>query len=240
MISIIIPTLNEEKIIESQLEHVTSKLTLPHEIIVFDGKSSDRTVAIAKKHADRVLEYTGGNRQTIAHARNAGAKVARGDILLFLDADCTIPNPNELLRAALNRFQHDAKLVALTCWIRVLPEVETERDRFISICVSGFYCIMNNIFHIGQASGEFQMVRKDAFEKVGGHREYLVTGEDVDLFFRLSKIGRTFFDPELTIYHTGRRAHAIGWTRLLSQWGWNTLWFLLTGKPRSRVWKVIR
>lgn len=240
MISIIIPTLNEESIIESRLTHLKSHFTMRKEIIVSDGNSSDRTVEIAKQYADEVVVHTGEKRQTIAHARNAGAHNAHGDFLVFLDADCVIQDPDEFFTKALKRFQNDTSLFGLTAWVRVLPQYATRRDRIFSWVISTFWRVMNNVFHIGQAPGEFQMIRKEAFTKLKGFREELVTGEDVDMFFRLSKMGRTLFDPALTVYHTGRRAHAIGWLRLLSTWGINTLWFLFLGKPRSKVWKVIR
>jgi glycosyltransferase involved in cell wall biosynthesis len=55
MISIILPTFNEEKVIESTLRTLASTLTLPHEIIVSDGRSSDLTVQIAAKYAAVVV-----------------------------------------------------------------------------------------------------------------------------------------------------------------------------------------
>ena len=55
MISIIIPTYNEEKIIGKTLSELKAKLTLPHEIIVTDDKSKDRTAEIARAYADQVL-----------------------------------------------------------------------------------------------------------------------------------------------------------------------------------------
>jgi len=46
----------------------------------------------------------------------------------------------------------------------------------------------------------------------------LVTIEEADMFRRLSKIGNTINNPELTILHTGRRAHQVGWPRLIVMW----------------------
>ena len=93
MISIIIPTLNEAKIIESTLRTLAATLTLPHEVIVSDGGSSDRTAELAARYANTVVVYSGASRQTIGEGRNDGAKVAAGDFLVFLDADCVVPEP---------------------------------------------------------------------------------------------------------------------------------------------------
>jgi len=64
---------------------------------------------------------------------------------------------------------------------------------------------------MGEAPGRFQMMRRSAFEKVKGYREDLITREDGDMFARLSKVGRTLYDSKLEVFHSGRRAHAIGW-----------------------------
>jgi len=87
MISIIIPTLNEEIIIESTLNNLRMHTqNTPHEIIVSDGGSCDKTVAIAEKLALVVKSEKGKAIQL-----NEGAKRAAGDILFFVQADTTIP-----------------------------------------------------------------------------------------------------------------------------------------------------
>ena len=87
MISIIIPTLNEEIIIESTLKNLRMHIqSTPHEIIVSDGGSCDKTVAIAEKLALVVKSEKGKAIQL-----NEGAKKAAGDILFFVQADTTIP-----------------------------------------------------------------------------------------------------------------------------------------------------
>ena len=87
MISIIIPTLDEEVIIESTLKNLRMHIRdTSHEIIVSDGGSRDKTVAIAEKFALVVKSEKGKAIQL-----NEGAKRASGDILFFVQADTTIP-----------------------------------------------------------------------------------------------------------------------------------------------------
>lgn len=87
MISIIIPTLNEEIIIESTLKNLKVHIqNTPHEIIVSDGGSCDKTVAIAEEFALVVKSEKGKAIQL-----NEGAIRAAGDILFFVQADTTIP-----------------------------------------------------------------------------------------------------------------------------------------------------
>jgi glycosyltransferase involved in cell wall biosynthesis len=241
MISIVIPTYYEEKIIEFTLRSLKSQLTIPHEIIVSDGGSKDRTVAVAEKYADKVVVFSGAERQTIAQGRNEGARAARGEFLVFLDADCVIRDPDSFFTAALGDFERMGNLVALTALLRVLPEGETLCDRIVTSIVNTVVVFKNNVLHKGEVpGGEFQMMRKQAFDQIGGFNGQLVTREDRDIFFRLSKIGRTLCDRRLTVFHTGRRAHIVGWGRLIGLFLVNTLSFHVRGKIRSKEWTPVR
>lgn len=236
-LSIIIPTLEEEKVIGATLAAL--RFPQAHEIIVSDGGSSDRTVEIARPLADQVLESSG--RQTIAQGRNAGAAVARGAFLVFLDADCTLENPEEFFRAALAQFETDPRLAGLTVQIRVLPELETLGDKLIFGLTNAVTRFGNNVRGTGDSpGGEFQMVRAAAFRSLGGYREDLVTCEDRDLFRRLARVGQVRSDPRLTVFHTGRRAHNVGWPRLILTFLANTISFRLRGKSFSKEWTVER
>ena len=87
---------------------------------------------------------------------------------------------------------------------------------------------LNNVLHYGVSpGGEFQMMRAEIFKKSGGYNPSLQAAEDIELFGRIGKLGRIRLDRRLKVFHTGRRAHKIGWPRLLSQWFLNTVWMLL-------------
>jgi len=235
MISIIIPTYNEEKAIEKALTQFRS-MTLPHEIIVTDDKSADDTVPIAKKYADIVL-VPESKHVSISANRNDGVRHSHGDMLVFIDADSRINGPEAFFSRALRHFDEDPRLVALTGSLHVLPELETFGDRLVYAIFNIVHRVKNNFLHMGEAPGRFQMMRRSAFDKVGGFREDLITREDGDMFSRLSKIGRTLYDPELEVFHSGRRAHAIGWPKLLWIWMVETFWVAAFGKSRSKNWE---
>ncbi len=239
MISIIIPTLNEESVLEKTLKGLKAQLTIPHEIIITDGKSTDKTIEIANKYADKVVTYEGVTRQTIAQGRNDGAKQAKGDLLIFLDADCTIPNPDVTLTRAIKQFE-DPKLVALIAWIEVSKENRTFADWLVYTVFNSYLVLMNNVLNFGVSGGEFQMMRAADFRTVGGFNEKLVAAEDVELLSRLKKLGQLRIDPKLHVYHSGRRAHKIGWPRLLSQWFLNSFFMMFRGHAFHKEWKVIR
>jgi len=86
MISVIVPTYNEEKNIERCLKSLENQ-TIPRnkfEVIIVDGQSKDRTVEIAKKYADKVIQQKS---KGVGGARNDGVEIARGNIIAVTDAD---------------------------------------------------------------------------------------------------------------------------------------------------------
>ena len=165
MISFIIPTLREESVIEKTLTWL-STYTGEKEIIISDGRSDDKTLEIARKYTDKIIVYEGTKRQTIGMGRNLGASIASGEYLVFFDADMVVPDPDKFFATAISTLNKTKKAVALTAFMRVLPEFETWEDRIIFGGLNYLYVILNNILHIGGASGEFQMVRAEAFHTV--------------------------------------------------------------------------
>jgi glycosyltransferase involved in cell wall biosynthesis len=240
MISIIIPTLNEKKVIEKTLENIKKIKNIPYEIIISDGKSTDETIEIVKKYTDKITIYENKGRQTISNARNLGAKIARENFLVFIDSDVIIPEPDKFFRKALELFENDKSLVGIVPLIKVYPEDETRMDKIFSWIVNATHTLNNNILKKGSASGECQIIRREFFEKVKGFRDELVTYEDNDLFERLAKEGKTRIIKDLTIFHSGRRAHKIGWPKLMSIWIINAIAFKLFDRAASKEWKEIR
>src|SRR5450759_1873023 len=99
MISIIVPAYNEEALLAGTLRALrvsADAVGAPYEIIVVDDGSTDRTAEIARGHGARVV---GVNVRQIGAARNAGAKVAVGDLLVFVDADTLVTS--EVLQGAI-------------------------------------------------------------------------------------------------------------------------------------------
>ena len=239
MLSFIIPTLNEHQTIERTLRCL-SAYSGDHEIIVSDGKSSDDTVEICREFADRIVVHEEPRRQTIAEARNAGAAAARGDHLVFVDADVLVPDIDDFFRIALDVFRADDRVVALTGRYRVHPETATAADKYVFTMLGLQFWLQNNLLGIGGSGGEFQMITADAFRDVNGFDESLTAAEDMDLFRRLSRIGRTRFESRLTVYHSGRRAHALGWRTLLWQWFSNSVSVFAFRRSVSKEWTVIR
>lgn len=241
MVSIIIPVKNEASVIAETLKNLrAAENSVPIEIIVSNDGSTDGTKGIAAGLADRVVtKTTDDTGHTIAAARNRGASASKGDILLFLDADVFVPDPARLVRTFVAAFARDSRLLAATAFLKVLPDQATSADRIFSGLVNWFFLLLN-LVSVGAGVGEMQAVRADAFREVGGYNHELAAGEDFDLFRRLAHRGRTRTIRSLTVYHTGRRVHAVGWPRLLSQWFLNALFIIFARRSFSKVWKEVR
>ncbi len=237
LLSIVIPTREEERAIGAAIKRLLV-LKIPHEVIVSDGRSADQTVEIARTLADAVVVYDGTATHTAGRGRNDGARVAKGEFIAFLDADASVIDPNDFFARALAHFD-DPRVMGVTGPQRARPDVETWADR-CSYGISNFNMHAMNALGVGTACGKFMLVRRSVFEEMRGFREELVAYEDGDLFYRLSKRGRTVFDTRLVVYHGARRPHKIGWTRMWWTWSANFLSYTFFNKSISPDWTPVR
>lgn len=177
--SVIIPACNEERFIGSCLRSIrTAGEAYPGDvqIVVVLNRCVDRTEAIAREFGAVTVADTNKN---LSKIRNAGAKLACGEILLTIDADSTM-SPNML--AEIDRLLGSGKYIG--GGVLILPE---RISLGISVTALAFlpYLLLHRI-----SAGLFWCYRKD-FEAVGGFDEDLVSAEDIDFAMRLRKHGRT-------------------------------------------------
>jgi len=205
MISVIIPTLNEE----ADLPHLLHALRCEeaeHETLVVDGGSGDRTVALARQLGARVLVAKPGRGIQL----RLGAAESSGDVLLFLHADSRFP------KGGLARIEE--ALASMPDVVggnfRLLFDGDTPFSRWLI----GFYALIRRLGLYYGDSGVF--VRRSTYEVLGGMRPVALM-EDLDFVRRLEKHGRTccISDPPLTTSSRrfeGRSPLAIiyGWLKL--------------------------
>jgi glycosyltransferase involved in cell wall biosynthesis len=241
-LSLIIPTLQEGNVLAGTLSHFPEELRRRYgiELIISDGGSTDTTPALAHRHADIVVEYLGSQRQSIAQGRNWGAQVACGTLLVFLNADSVPADPEGFVTAVL-RWAREAPAheVALSCPVFVHPEVATWKDRLFHGIYNRYIWLLN-VCGLGMGRGECHIVRRWAFEQVGGYNEELFAGEDFDLYRRLRRVGTIRMAWELPIYESPRRYRRYGYARTLALWTLNALWVLLLKRSFVRQWNPIR
>ena len=239
ILSIIIPTLKEGPFIERTLKQF-DKLAIPHEIIITDGGSTDETLDIARKYTDKITVWSESRRQTFGEAKNAGAALATSDLLVFIDADVVIPDPQAFFTEMIAAFAKKEKLVGMTVPLKPWPENRSWIDAFFCAPLNWFYVISNNLFHSGNSSGEFQMIRTKMFRRIGGYHEHLAAGEDNAIFRQLAAHGRTLSYWRLCVRHSLRRPHKLGWLRTYGIWIKNGFSVALRGKAAYKEWAVVR
>lgn len=238
--SIIIPTLNEERLLPNILNQLKDNLIeskYDAEIIISDGGSTDKTLLIAEKYTSKIIRCAEG-KQNIASGRNIGANVAAGSILLFFGADIKIPEIDSLFSYIEHRFI-ESQYAAMTCNVKVAPEEEIFSDKiFHSILNTYFYLL--NVFSVGMGRGEIQIVRKNVFFEFNGYNEELAAGEDFDLFRRIRKKYKILFERKLSIYESPRRYRKYGYLSVCRSWFINAYFVIFKNKSLDREWEQIR
>lgn len=197
-VSIIIPTLNEEKVLGRCLAALRD-MDFPRdcfEILVVDNGSSDGTLQIAESYGDslniRILRKPGVH---IAALRNFGASEASGEILAFLDADC-LPPQNWLRSAA--RYLADSEHDIVGAHYGLSPD---------STWVGRIWHEDRESHKLGEVdylpSGDL-ILRRDAFSRLNGFDESIQTNEDFEFCQRALKAGlRIWSFAELRVIHLG-------------------------------------
>ena len=232
LVSVIIPARNEEASLGACLESLVTQTGVAFEIIVVDDHSTDRTGEIAESfvaaNADkiRIIEagpladgWTGKN-----NAVSTGARAARGDWLLFTDAD-TVHLPGSLARALAEAQENGADMlsyspeqIAVTFWeMATLPVIFAELARQYPPKK-----VSDPTSPLAAANGQYVLIRRDAYDAVGGHAA--IAGEileDVALARKVkasgSKIRFRYADDivRTRMYRTFRQLRE-GWTKNLA------------------------
>jgi len=204
-VSVIIPVRNRPDEIEACLDSLT-KVCYPDdkmEIIVVDDGSTDDTLLRISRFQARLISLK--ENHYASFCRNLGAAKANGEILAFVDSDCVV-EPYWLMelipvferqmvgavggkvssyfsRSGLNRYEEVKSSLVIST--RAKSSLEGDRSFYVPSC---------NL-----------LVRRKAFLKVGGYREDLIVGEDVDLCWRLQDRGyHVEFVPRGTVFHRHR------------------------------------
>ncbi len=239
--SIIIPTFNEEKLLPALLSEISDaelKKRFDYEVIVSDGGSRDKTLEIAKRYADKVVEHHESSRQLISQGRNRGAETASGEILIFINADIRISELEKLFMKIEDEF-FPGNYIAMTCGVKVFPEDEIFSDRLFLGFYNRYFSFLNFI-GLGMGRGECQVIRKVDFFELNGYNEEMAAGEDFDLFKRLRRKGKILFLKTFFVFESPRRYRKYGHVKVFFTWLANALSVMAFNKSLSDDWEDIR
>lgn len=240
MISVIVPTLNEEKLLCRMLKQFTPGILQKYdiELIVSDGGSIDSTVAIARQYATKVVENTPRTKQTISIGRNRGADHASGELLVFLNADTLVKDIDTFFHRVREEIPVDG-IAGLTCSVGVYPEEERRVDRMFHGFYNWFFYMMNQV-GMAMGRGECHIITRTVFERVRGYAPRIAAGEDYDMFRRLHKVGRVKFLRDLVVYESPRRYRKYGYAYVTASWFLNFLAVFFFRRSILSEWKPVR
>lgn len=225
MISIIIPTYNEEKYLPKLLDCIKKQAYKDYEIIVADANSRDKTRQIAKKYGCRIAK--GG---MPAVGRNNGAKKAKGDILLFLDADAQFNE--DFLKNAVNEFK-ERKLDVAGCYVHPLSNNLIDKV-FFGIFNLWIYATQ---FFYPNASGSGIFCKKRLHKKVRGFDEKIRLSEDMDYAKRCGKYGRFGIIKSAKSYVATRRFEKEGRLKVGFKLFLSAIYRIFFGEIKSDIFK---
>ncbi|MCW4007035.1 MAG: glycosyltransferase [Candidatus Bathyarchaeota archaeon] len=230
LVSVIIPTYREEETIEGCLKSVVNQRFDEGSIesIVVDSHSPDNTREVAKRSATKVLDLRA---RGVGRARNAGAKAACGELLLFLDADTYLETD------FVSQMYHDFIDPKVVCVSGILKNLELLKplDRLFAV---SHYNFTNKIADLTARLG-FPMfpsvccaARKAVFDRVGGFDEDIACGEDITFSRKMGRMGKCVVNNRATAYTSVRRISNCGKREMYSMYFKNYVRvFILNQRP---------
>jgi rSAM/selenodomain-associated transferase 2 len=215
MLSIIMPVLDEATLITAALQPLAAYRRRGAEVLVVDGGSRDATIALAQPHADQVIASPRGR----AAQMNAGAAIARGEVLLFLHADTQLPEDADAIvldgieRSGRSWGRFDVRITGRNPVLTVVAAAMNLRSRLTGI-----------------ATGDQAMfVTRAAFQRVGGFPDIPLM-EDVALSRALKRISAPLCLRARAVT-SGRRWEQRGiWRTIVLMWRLRLAYFL-GGEP---------
>lgn len=205
LISVIIPTLNEEKYLGLLLDSIKLQNLQNFEVLVVDGGSKDRTLEVAKKYNARIFVFPGYGEFI---SRNMGAKNAKGKYLFFTCADIIFPEG--LFKKILAEFRKDPTLIALTGPGYPYDAPLIGKIEYIAYNIIRFlFTKLPNPLKRFATSTNFLVVRKEFFEKTRGFAVDNINADGL-MGKTLLNMGKVKFTLNVFFYLSARRLKKMG------------------------------
>lgn len=226
MLSIIIPTFNEEKLLPGLLKSISKQVGVKFEVIVADNNSQDNTRKIAGFYGARIA-----NGGLPGAARNHGAAIAKGDTLLFLDADVVLPATN-FLKKTLTEF-HKNQFGIATC--AIFPLSEKKIDKLFHKVYNFYVKKISRL--VSHAPGFCIFVKKNIHESINGFDEKITLAEDHDYAKRACKITKLGILESYPILVSVRRFEKDGHLNVAIKYVLCEAHMIIKGPIRSDIFK---
>jgi glycosyltransferase involved in cell wall biosynthesis len=225
LISVIIPAHNEEQYLPKTLQALHGQTFKPFEVVVIANGCTDHTAEVARGRCHQLIVLS---QKSLGVARNLGARIAKGQLLVFLDADTLLDSTGLETIAAEFRAGNGAGTV------RGVPDVRRLKYRLM-------YGIKNLVHRSSVHHGSSGVILcwKRHFMQTGGFDEGLEVRENSELIRRLMRFGKYKYLRKVAATTSMRRYTQRGFWRMI--WLWLKLWFhSLFGDLHQRKYETVR
>jgi len=200
MISVVIPTLNEGRNLQSCFDSLLNQTFKDFEVLIVDGGSHDSTVQIAERNGIPVMHVLKKRPHDVSAARNQGMRAAKGDVMVFLDADTTLSR--NCFEVVSDHFRPN-DVVGVSC--QTFPLEGNGLEHLFYKCNNLLIDAANKLKKNQLSYFSCLAYRRAPLVRIGGFREDLQACEDLDLARRLSTYGRFVFTRETYCLTSPRR-----------------------------------
>jgi len=225
MISIIIPTLNEERYITKILDCLKNQTFKDIEVIVVDGHSDDHTKLIAKQY--KFVKVVNSRVRNVSYQRDLGVTRASSRRLLFLDADGYIkPGFLEKARNEIKR----KKLIVTGCYL--YPNSRDPFYRFVYFLFRSWIRFISKI-RPTEVNGSCLFSTKEMHDKIGGFNQKITFAEDYDYSYKAQRFCKVKLLNSVKLYTSVRRFETEGKLKLGLKYLLIGIYITLFGNPKA-------
>ena len=214
--------MNEEEFLPLLLEQIKKQNFSQIEIIVADAGSQDKTVEIAQKFGCKIVK--GG---LPAKGRNQGAKIAKGDLLLFMDAD-NFYLPKDFFKNILKNFKERKLKIAS---FSIIP-----KGNLIDLIIYKAYNFFVNLTQLPFATNSI-LIEKNIFEKTNGFDEEIKIGEEHYFVKESAKFGKFGFIKIEPVLTSARRFEKDGRLKTYLKYALTGFYWLFLGPLKKDIFK---
>ncbi len=229
-ISVVVPTMNEQKYIKPLIESLKKQTFKDFEVVAIDA-SKDKTPELCKKAGWRVVKQKS---KGVSLARAEGFAATKGEIIACTDADTAV---GKYWLEQINKTFKNKKVVATYGPVFFMDGPLL--FKFFGALIYWLFLQWNRLIRKDHTAGMNFAVRKKAYDKIGGFRSDLWTAEDIDLGLRIRKEGKVVYNSKIKVYTSSRRLLAEGVFKFLGHHIANYFRMYIKGKA-SDDFKPIR
>lgn len=234
IISIVIPTLNEEQYLPKLLEdlHVQSKSD--YEVIIVDGRSEDKTSHIVECFKKKMqISLFQSNKRNVSFQRNYGAQKAKGQYVLFLDADVRLPKT--FIKKLRKKLINEKGLIYI---LEIRPEKKLPQLKQLFDLINYMVMISQYTLKPFSTGGGSMIFNRHFFNSIGGFDDKLFISEDHEIIQRAQRWGvRAKFINNVFIRYSMRRSQHDGRIMLLYKYIRSTAHLLFVGKIEKKIFE---